>query len=172
MSELSIIRTAGRCANSGTRYAPSQMIAPAHIAPHNTGRPWKMRAALQIMPQATNSSALEAPTGSGGEITLSTLQITTEKPPIRYAVPHQASARMRSCAQADNNSRPSSAVMQVAMMTRVVMSSDVSAFAVGASMTGPSNIPCYGTTSIPLPGDLALGLCSQPKQTVALFVML
>ncbi len=61
----------------------SQIVAPATIAPHSTGRPWNSRAALQIMPQATNSIALAVPTGSGGEIWLSMLQMTTETPPTR-----------------------------------------------------------------------------------------
>ena len=38
--------------------AASQITAPASIAGHKTGRAWKMRAAFQDMPQATNSSAL------------------------------------------------------------------------------------------------------------------
>ena len=63
--------------------AVSQSVAPATIAPHSTGRPWNSRAAFQIMPQATNSIALAVPAGSGGEMWLSMLQITTEKPPTR-----------------------------------------------------------------------------------------
>jgi hypothetical protein len=39
-------------------------------------------------------------------------------------------------------------------------------------MADPSNIPCYGISSISLPGVETLGLCSQPLWSVALFVML
>jgi hypothetical protein len=42
-----------------------------------------MRAALQIMPQARKRTAFPVPNGSGGEITVSTLQTATENPPRR-----------------------------------------------------------------------------------------
>ncbi len=69
--------------NSGKMQATNQTVAPASIAPQSTLRPWNNRAALQIMPQATNSSAFAAPIGNGGEIDPSMLQMATEKPPIR-----------------------------------------------------------------------------------------
>ena len=77
------MRAADHCAKSGTMQAMSQMIAPALIAAQSTRRPWKMRAALQIMPQATNSKVFTAPGGSGGEIRFSMLQMATENPPTR-----------------------------------------------------------------------------------------
>ena len=77
------MRAAAHCANSGNRQAVSQAIAPANIQPHRTRRPWKMRAALQIMPQATNKRAFAVPGGKGGEIRPSMLQIATENPPSR-----------------------------------------------------------------------------------------
>ena len=83
MNELSTIRAMVEWTNSGTRQAVSQIVAPTIIAPHSTGRPWNSRAALQIMPQATNSIALAVPAGSGGEIWLSMLQMTTDTPPTR-----------------------------------------------------------------------------------------
>jgi hypothetical protein len=39
-------------------------------------------------------------------------------------------------------------------------------------MAGPCNSPCYGISSISLPGTEALGLCSQPLWIVVLFVVL
>ena len=83
ISELRMMRAAPECANPGKTQATSHAAAPTDIGPHSTGRPWKTRAALQIMPQATNSSAFAMPDGKGGEIRSSTLQIATEKPPIR-----------------------------------------------------------------------------------------
>src|SRR5882672_5238937 len=48
---------------------------------------------------------------------------------------------MRSCAQADSSNRPSSAVMQVAMMNSVVTSSAIGAFAADPSMVDdPSSL--------------------------------
>src|SRR5215470_6653475 len=135
MTELSTMRPACHGAKSGITQPISQTIDPASIAPQSTGRPWNSRAALQIMPQATNRSALAAPGGSGGEIMLSMLQIATENPPSRYALPHQASARMRSCAQADNKSNPSNPVMQLAATNNVVTSSVIGALTAGESMS-------------------------------------
>jgi threonine synthase len=83
MIELSTMRAAADCANSGNRQAASHAIAPANIVPQSTLRPWKMRAALQIMPQATNKSAFAIPGGNGGEISPSMLQTATENPPSR-----------------------------------------------------------------------------------------
>ena len=83
MNELSVIRAIVEATNSGTRQAVSQIVAPAIIAPHSTERPWNSRAAVQIMPQATNNIALAVPYGSGGEMWLSMLQMTTDTPPSR-----------------------------------------------------------------------------------------
>jgi hypothetical protein len=162
-------------ANSGTMHAISQAMAPALIAAHSTRRPWKMRAALQIIPQAMNNSVLATPGGSGGEIRFSKLQTATENPPRRYAVPHQASARMRSCAQADRSSSPSSAVMQVATMNNVVMSSATGALLGDSMADDPSDwllVRLLWDQPISLSQVNACGLCFQALWVVSLITWL
>src|SRR3954468_16841845 len=81
-----------------------------------------MRAALQIIPQATNRRALGRPKGTGGEIRSSTVQMATATPPNRYALPHHAKARMHSCAETERRKRPSRPAMLVPTRMRVLKS--------------------------------------------------
>src|SRR5437762_8119141 len=77
------------------------------------------------MPQAKNMIPFPVPSGSGGESWLSTLQNATANAPIRYAIPHQASALTRSWVQANSRNRPSKAVTQVEITNSVEMSKTI-----------------------------------------------
>src|SRR5215472_12165707 len=122
-------RDAAEVANSGKENDASQTTAPKHMAPHSTGRPWNSRAALQIMPTAMNSSTSGRLSGTGSVITSARRHIAPDRLPIRYAMPHQASAVVPSCDQANKRNSPSSDVTQMAMTDNVPMSSDMDASA-------------------------------------------
>jgi hypothetical protein len=94
------------------------------------------------MPTAMNSRTFAIPVGTGGETTLPSRHSAPENPLIRYAVPHQASAWMRSCIHANSRKNPSNAVTQVAMTNSVPMSSDIDASAKRAIISGGSSPAC------------------------------
>src|SRR5579863_5744002 len=129
MTELNMMRAAGECGIADAMLLAAHTVPPKHIAPHLTCRPWNNRAALQIMPSAMNNSTSAIQDGNGGETALPSCHSAPEKPPSKYASPHQASAWTRSCIQANSRKRPSNAVTQVAITKSVPMSSEAVASA-------------------------------------------
>src|SRR5579862_939059 len=137
-------RAAGVCGTAEDIHVAVHTTAPKHIAPHLTLRPWNSRAALQIMPTAMNRKASAIPEGNGGETALPSCNSAPDDPPIRYAMPHQASAWTRSCIQANKRKKPSNAVTHVAITISVSTSSEVDASARRANMT-PMLLTSIGT---------------------------
>ncbi len=134
ITELTTSRDVSVVTKAEDEQKASQTTAPRHIEPHSTGRPWNRRAALHTMPTAMNSMTSARLDGIGGEIRSPRRHSTPENPPIRYAVPHQASAVMPSCIHANSRNSPSNDVTQMAMTKSVPMSSDIAASARLATM--------------------------------------
>ncbi len=82
MSEASTIRLALICTKFGSRQAAIQISEPADMASQGTLRPWKRRAALQIMPQARKRRALGTLDGRNGMLSPK-LHSAAAHPPIR-----------------------------------------------------------------------------------------
>ena len=76
-----------------------------------------------------NSSTSGRLSGTGSVMTSANRHIVPDRLPIKYAMPHQASAVVRSCDQANSRNSPSSDVTQMAMTDNVPMSSDMNASA-------------------------------------------
>ena len=128
MPEPTSARSSIDAANAGRRQASSQIATPTSANAGSGERRSNTRAPLQVSAKEPNSTALAKSIESeaGTEPCRPNSMIETAR--IRWALPHQASARLlKFCAQAKNSSRPSMISTCIVTMNSVLTSRSMTA---------------------------------------------